>query len=41
MLAGLCAEGKTVVKDAHYIKRGYCDFAQKLKTLGADVEDKE
>lgn len=41
VLAGLCAEGKTVVKDAHYIKRGYCDFAQKLKTLGADVEDKE
>lgn len=41
VLAGLCADGKTIVKDSHYIKRGYCDFADKLKKLGADVEEME
>ncbi len=41
VLAGLCAEGKTVVTDSHYIKRGYSDFAKKLKLLGADVLELE
>jgi UDP-N-acetylglucosamine 1-carboxyvinyltransferase len=38
VLAGLCAEGKTIVTDSHYIDRGYDSFAQKLQSLGADVE---
>ena len=41
VLAGLCAEGKTVVTDSHYIKRGYSDFSQKLRLLGADVMESE
>ncbi len=41
VLAGLCAEGKTVVADSHYIKRGYSNFAGKLRKLGADVVDVE
>jgi len=39
VLAGLCADGKTVVTDVHHIKRGYSNFAKKLKALGADVEE--
>ncbi len=38
VLAGLCAEGKTHISNAHYIKRGYSNFDKKLKLLGADVE---
>ena len=38
VLAGLCAEGKTIVTDSHYIDRGYDNFAKKLQSLGADVE---
>lgn len=41
VLAGLCAEGKTVVTDSQYIKRGYSDFAKKLRHLGADVTETE
>jgi UDP-N-acetylglucosamine 1-carboxyvinyltransferase len=38
VLAGLAAEGETVVADAFHIERGYEDFAGKLRALGADVE---
>lgn len=41
VLAGLSAEGKTVISDSHYIRRGYCDFAKKLRMLGADVTETE
>jgi len=37
VLAGLVAEGETVVHDAHHIDRGYPDLAGKLATLGGDV----
>jgi UDP-N-acetylglucosamine 1-carboxyvinyltransferase len=37
-LAGLMAEGETVITDAWQIGRGYMDFAPKLHALGADVE---
>jgi UDP-N-acetylglucosamine 1-carboxyvinyltransferase len=37
VVAGLAADGETVVSDAHHIDRGYEDFAVKLSTLGADV----
>ena len=36
-IAGLCAEGKTVVNNVEYIERGYTSFDLKLKSLGADI----
>ena len=38
VLAGLVAEGETVVRDPFHIDRGYADFLGKLTNLGADVE---
>jgi UDP-N-acetylglucosamine 1-carboxyvinyltransferase len=38
VVAGLGAEGETVVSDAHHIDRGYDRFVEKLRALGADVE---
>lgn len=37
VLAGLRADGTTVVGDAHHIDRGYEGFAEKLAALGAAV----
>ncbi len=37
VVAGLGAEGSTVVSDAHHVARGYEDLAGKLVALGADV----
>jgi UDP-N-acetylglucosamine 1-carboxyvinyltransferase len=38
VVAGLRAEGTTVVLGAEHIDRGYEDFVTKLQTIGADVE---
>ncbi len=38
VLAGLSADGLTVIDDIKYIERGYEDFPQKLKNLGANME---
>ncbi len=38
VLAGLAAEGYTVVDDIHYILRGYESFEEKLRELGAQIE---
>lgn len=38
VIAGLAAEGYTVVEDIVYIKRGYEDFDKKLQKLGAAIE---
>jgi UDP-N-acetylglucosamine 1-carboxyvinyltransferase len=38
VVAGLGADGETVVHGAEHIDRGYEDFAGKLRSLGADVE---
>lgn len=38
VIAGLAAEGITVVDDIYYIQRGYEDFELKLASLGADIE---
>ncbi len=38
VIAGMCAAGKTVVEDIHYIERGYENFVGKLRKLGADIE---
>ena len=37
VLAGLVAEGETLVSGVHHIDRGYPDFAGELNALGADV----
>ena len=37
VLAGLVADGETVVTDAHHVDRGYEDFGAKLASLGAHV----
>ena len=39
VLAGLAAEGQTIVDDIKYIKRGYEDFEGKLVSLGADIRE--
>ncbi|MDA1209297.1 MAG: UDP-N-acetylglucosamine 1-carboxyvinyltransferase [bacterium] len=38
VLAGLCAEGETIVTDVQYIERGYDQFDEKLRKLGAKIE---
>jgi UDP-N-acetylglucosamine 1-carboxyvinyltransferase len=38
VVAGLRADGETVVHDAHHIDRGYEDLAGRLRAIGADVE---
>lgn len=38
VIAGLSAEGITVVDDIHYIQRGYEAFEEKLASLGAQIE---
>ncbi len=37
VLAGLVADGETVISDAHHVDRGYEDLDGKLVSLGADV----
>ena len=38
VIAGLAAEGITVIEDIVYIERGYEDFDLKLRALGAEIE---
>ncbi|EKU27637.1 UDP-N-acetylglucosamine 1-carboxyvinyltransferase [Catellicoccus marimammalium M35/04/3] len=38
ILLGLCAEGETKVTHLEFLDRGYYDFHNKLKDLGADIE---
>lgn len=38
ILAGLVAEGETRVHDTYHIYRGYYDFENKFKNIGADIE---
>ena len=37
VIAGLAAEGTTVVEDIHFVERGYEDLIGKLTALGADI----
>ncbi len=39
VIAGLAAEGVTVVEDVQYVKRGYEAFVEKLQGLGANIEE--
>ena len=38
VIAGMAAEGVTVIDDIHYIQRGYENFDGKLRGLGAQIE---
>ena len=38
MIAGLAAEGFTLIDDIVYIQRGYENFEGKLAGLGANIE---
>lgn len=37
ILAGLAAEGETVISGVHHIDRGYVNIAEKLQALGAEI----
>lgn len=37
VLAGLAADGETIVRDVHHVDRGYAGFVDRLRSLGADV----
>ena len=39
VLAGLVASGETTVSALHHLDRGYAGFVEKLRGLGADVEE--
>ena len=41
VLAGLAAEGETVVSPGYLIERGHANFAERLRVLGADVTAEE
>ena len=38
VIAGLVAEGRTVVENIHFIERGYENIIEKLTALGADIK---
>ena len=38
VIAGLVAEGTTIVTEPRHIDRGYADFAARLRSLGGDVD---
>jgi UDP-N-acetylglucosamine 1-carboxyvinyltransferase len=38
VLAGLVAEGETIVRDIYHLDRGYEKLDEKLRSLGAVVE---
>ena len=38
VIAGLAADGITIVDDIVYIQRGYENFEEKLRSLGAEIE---
>jgi UDP-N-acetylglucosamine 1-carboxyvinyltransferase len=37
VVAGLVADGETVISDVHHIDRGYDDLVGRLASLGADI----
>jgi UDP-N-acetylglucosamine 1-carboxyvinyltransferase len=38
ILAGLAAEGQTVISRIYHLDRGYDNIEQKLSALGADIK---
>lgn len=41
VLSGLCAQGRTEIHDSGHIGRGYENFDDKLRAVGADIEARE
>ena len=41
VLAALAAKGESVIDKIEYVERGYEDFVNKLKELGADITKQE
>lgn len=41
ILAGLCAEGTTIIKDVEHVLRGYENIIEKLQNVGAKIELEE
>jgi UDP-N-acetylglucosamine 1-carboxyvinyltransferase len=41
IIAGLMARGTTEIEDIIYIDRGYEDYVEKLRNMGADIYRKE
>jgi UDP-N-acetylglucosamine 1-carboxyvinyltransferase len=39
VLAGLVADGETVMSEIYHVERGYENFVGKLNALGADIEE--
>ncbi len=37
VLAGLVAQGETVVQDVHHVDRGYAGFVERMRSIGADL----
>ncbi len=38
IIAGICADGKTIIEDIYHIERGYENVIEKFRTLGVDIE---
>ncbi|MCS7227046.1 MAG: UDP-N-acetylglucosamine 1-carboxyvinyltransferase, partial [Gloeomargarita sp. SKYB31] len=38
VLAGLAAQGETVISGLHHLDRGYERLEEKLRTIGADIQ---
>ena len=41
IIAGLSAEGKTIVRNAHFVERGYENIVEKLQSIGANIKKME
>lgn len=41
VIAGLAAKGDTEISDIHHIERGYAGFAERLSSLGAEIQRQE
>ncbi len=41
VMAGLCAQGTTIVNNAYAIERGYEDFVEKIRSIGGDITKEE
>ena len=41
VIAGLMADGETIVENTRYIKRGYGNFAEKIRSLGGEIREDE
>lgn len=41
IMAGLIAEGETIIDDAHHVDRGYANLTQRLQNIGAHIEQVE